>query len=369
MKRRILSFMIVFILIATMSTAALALRGDRVEYSDSESGISFTMPKNWYERSRSTDGGINIMYSLESYPELYIEYTSYDIWGNMPSSSQSTTAREDINNSFISKAGMAKMSSIPADDVQTKKFNKQEYFYVGSDTATVAVKYEYGYMFIFAFNRGSGNEHFGDFEDMLKSVKYANSSSSSSSSVSPGVSIFIGLIITIIIYSLPIIIYRYFIRKSPVEKKTGILITLAYAFVALLVMSLLKFTTTGSGVAGSAITFWSFINYTMLVGGKKVTGDSSPASAYVSTTPSPPVSTAPSAPVIATASNTVIATPPAPVGIDERYVAPQAQEHPETAQTESSYNDQILYCHKCGFKLQEDSVFCSRCGTKIPRSD
>ena len=79
--------------------------------------------------------------------------------------------------------------------------------------------------------------------------------------------IFVDLLITIAIYSLPIIIYRYAIRQRPVKRKTAKIITIVYGVVAFLVMSIIVYSISRSAISGSAIVFWSFVNYRMLISG------------------------------------------------------------------------------------------------------
>lgn len=80
-------------------------------------------------------------------------------------------------------------------------------------------------------------------------------------------SIFVSLIITVSLYSLPIFIYRFGIRKAPVEKKKAKRITIIYGICAFLVMSALLLSLGGDQIAGSAILLWSFINYRVLTAG------------------------------------------------------------------------------------------------------
>ncbi len=75
-------------------------------------------------------------------------------------------------------------------------------------------------------------------------------------------------ILTLAIYALPIVIYRYLIVKIPVKKKNAKKITFIYAFAAFFVLCnvLTAFFTNGMG--GIIILIWSFVNYRILVGGR-----------------------------------------------------------------------------------------------------
>ena len=76
--------------------------------------------------------------------------------------------------------------------------------------------------------------------------------------------ILISFILTVAFYSLPIIIYRYVIRKAPVENKKAKKITIIYAIAAyVLVLALNIYMDTGNA-PGSAIILWSYLNYRML---------------------------------------------------------------------------------------------------------
>ena len=49
----------------------------------------------------------------------------------------------------------------------------------------------------------------------------------------------------------------------------------------------------------------------------------------------------------------------------EEAMAPQENIRDENTMVSSQQNQKICYCRRCGFRLLEDSTFCSRCGTEI----
>ena len=127
----------------------------------------------------------------------------------------------------------------------------------------------------FQFNGYNDNKFYGDFETLLSSLdfptstgtRYSDTGSNLMGRFSPG-NILLNLIATIVVYSLPIIIYRYAIRKEPMERKKAKRITIIYGICAFIVMSAATFVINGSGVAGGAIFLWSWVNYRVLTGGK-----------------------------------------------------------------------------------------------------
>jgi hypothetical protein len=86
-------------------------------------------------------------------------------------------------------------------------------------------------------------------------------------------SVVLGLLITAAVYSLPIIIFRYMIRRKPVSPKWAKIITIIYGLVALFAMFILL-ALSGQGAPGGAIVLWSYINYRMLKSGygEEITG-------------------------------------------------------------------------------------------------
>ena len=150
--------------------------------------------------------------------------------------------------------------------------------------------------------------------------------------------IILSIILTITIYSVPIIIYRFAVIKAPLEKKKARTITIVYGICAFLVMSVLL-TLAGDGVAGSSpIVLWSYVNYRVLIGGKdrRVSSDLD-MHMYQRERERGELN-----------SNPVYESPYPP--------STEARDNPK-------------YCRRCGSPLQTESVFCNACGTRIHSDD
>lgn len=161
------------------------------------------------------------------------------------------------------------------------------------------------------------------------------------------INILLSLLITIAIYSVPIIIYRYGIVKKPVEKARAKKITIIYGIIAFIVMSALIFVINGSGAAGGAILLWSWVNYKVLTGGRE-----------------PVVEDTAEEKTQAVTSET--SSSPYTVESERVIVVSSAPEAPPKSQKELFETD-VVFCHKCGAKLNTNAQFCHKCGTKVLR--
>lgn len=207
-------------------------------------------------------------------------------------------------------------------------------------------------------------------------------------------SIVFGLILTIFLYSLPIVIYRYGIKKSPVEKKKAKKITIVYGLLAFLGMSALLLVTNGNVAGGGPIVFWSWINYKMLTGGKKADQNEKDELGTSATVNKNQLEEDSSQLAIETDIDKqnedpslrsshgiiydVVLDDGSSAVMDEKelteYVARKKTQQEltsirqrnaaETSDLTESL-EQILFCRECGKRLAPEAVFCPECGTKV----
>ncbi len=76
--------------------------------------------------------------------------------------------------------------------------------------------------------------------------------------------IFLSIFITISVYSLPIIVYRFAIRRKPVEKGGAIIIVFAYGIMSYIAMTVIKGLIGNGGTPGPSFYLWCTINYYLL---------------------------------------------------------------------------------------------------------
>lgn len=289
----LLFFIVVIFLINTVAVCA-------IDYSISEIGIKFTIPDGWKEKPLSNDRGfIKVKYvPLEENGEAIL-FGYKDIWNELPASEKTGYTKSDFNNSIFTKSDVAKSLSTTTDKVSMVTYNEVEYYKCNvSQNVTVAnqsvkvnmLAFVYimdGIMYQFQYGENAtGVGHYNDFETILNNIAYPEplkkSASSSVNSVPAttannksdpmdfsAINLLLSLLITIIIYSFPICIYRYAILKKPIETRKAKIITIVYAIIAFLSISAILYainvgTTTATG---GGIFLWSFVNYKLLTGG------------------------------------------------------------------------------------------------------
>ncbi|MEL7610061.1 MAG: zinc ribbon domain-containing protein [Bacillota bacterium] len=354
-------------------------------YTDLETQTTFTVPANWAETALSKQREfIDVKFTSNEEAGMSIMYGSYDAWGAMTASERAGYTRSDMNSAFFTTEDVAEIYGISPSNIEIVTYGGVEYFKAtvtttdtiyGTDltvTMTQLLLVNNGYMYSFHFSGTSDNEYYDDFEGLMESVKYKDHEAVSASSRIGSAdllsefsleNILLSLVVTIAVYSLPIIIYRYAIKKEPVEPRKAKKITIVYGIAAFIVMSALIFTISGSGAAGGAILIWSYINYRMLTGSSKGAAEAVP-SKYQASASTEAHGGGPYQPIV-TADNY------------EAFIAKNSEKRDDHART--TFNDKaetlesrdeggIGFCHKCGNKLESDSVFCHKCGAKIPRS-
>lgn len=205
-------------------------------------------------------------------------------------------------------------------------------------------------------------------------LAYSNQWDTSGYYGSPYRNIGFSLLMTIAIYSLPILIYRYFLRNAPVERKKAKKITIIYGICAFVVMSFALYTLGGGAAPGGAILLWSYVNYKMLTSGLEKGKDETFADIEEesaldnfgeawSSSEAPPSGA--QEPEKTNVKSPYADGPYAPVGVVD---APSAQSGAaETAAPEAETAEpkrEVLYCCRCGMRLEPDSNYCTGCGAK-----
>ena len=321
------------------------------DYTDPSSGVSFTVPGGWKKVAFSEEKELlQAMFQTEDSSIPAIMYGSIDLWSLLDEESQKDVPRASYDTSYIAKEDMADMLGISEKNVvevycggeiyylARRYVSKTVYETVATTPLIQMATVKGGWFFTFQLGGEYFSKQFDDFEALVKSVDYravetAEIETAPQPSIAPAdvtassqvVNLIVSLIATIVVYSLPIIIYRYAIRKAPLPVKKAKSVTIIYAVIGFIVMSVLCYLLNGHVALGGGLLLWSFVNYKMLSSRKQ------------------------------NKTTTVQG---------REIVIPTANTQPDNSFIPNSIPP-TRFCHHCGMEIIDESLFCHRCGTKI----
>ena len=358
--KKLYSIIVTLIILITLPVTAVANTASFV-YKDNDTGVTFQVPDNWTKEALSKDREyIDVKFTSDIDAGVCILYGSTDVWAELSSSERAGLSRSDLNNSIFSLDEIAEAMDAAQGKVSKVTYGGSEYFeYVqenassfrGFDyktTITGLMRFENGYAYTFQFSGDKNDILYKYFESLLTSVTYPDNESTSTFegfSKFSASNIILSLLITITIYSVPIIIYRYGVLKHPVESGKAKKITIIYGIIAFIAMSVLIFTINGSGTAGGAIILWSWVNYKVLVNGGEAQNGYSTHQEN---------------------STTDLSNDSQRLTVNDTGFIDMTDEQ-TTANEEQTFSEEkkFNFCHKCGTKLGENSRFCHKCGARI----
>ncbi len=196
-------------------------------------------------------------------------------------------------------------------------------------------------------------------------------------------------LIAVMVYLLPIVLYRYLVRKKPLKPGSALPVTLLYGTVALLIVAILGYTMGLSPLVAVAMLLCSILVYLMLHSGSQAapaggqvpvflngstlhTQPVPPVAPLMPNTPPvapPPVPSTPFAQPVPTMQSSVV--PPAPPVVmqgAQPAATPVVPVPPVTSPTQQAQPQRPaapqVVCRNCGRMLQPGDVYCGYCGTK-----
>lgn len=158
---------------------------DAFAYTDSDSGIKFTVPANWKQEEFTEDREyLDIKFVSTKEDGCTMIFGSTDVWAMTPAADKIGYTREDYNNSIFDTSDFAEMFNTTSDKVSTVTYNGVEYYkcettstreVYGLDvtlTMTQLLRVHNGWMYSFQFGGTSDHKLYPDFESLIKSVEY-----------------------------------------------------------------------------------------------------------------------------------------------------------------------------------------------------
>ena len=403
MLKKSLFFSIMLLILFSVSISAKATTVNT--YKDSVTGVSFNLPSGWKETPLNEDREyIQVKYQPENNDGASIQFGYVDVWGQLPDSDKVGYSRSDMTHTAMTES-LTKDEMLEAlgfgnlgAEIDSVHYNNIEYLEITVETEmeifevsadiimTILMHIDNGYAYQFVYGDLAEKSHYQEFATMMNSVKYPYATKADNGIVSIDsngdlqfdfFTLIVSLIFTIAVYSLPILIYRYGIKKQALPEKKAKKITIIYGIIAFFVMAILL-----GGAPGGAILLWSFVNYKVLTTSNKndiglkykiiteeITKDEDTVEESVESLETPPQ------------ENEIFEDGFKIKSVDE--VKPENNPEVLIKKAENDFETpisekenikpqnftKVLFCRKCGTKLLEDSDFCHKCGLRVIRED
>jgi len=399
MKKNISLFLIITILSLCYSFNAYG----EILYKNDDVGIEFIIPDGWRKETLLQERQIIQSKYVNDNGDIIL-FGFNDIYNSLPEEDKKSIKRSDINSdnfteNDIKEIFIATNTKISA--IEREIINKLKYFKIKgivvetqqetSDFNFVTYLCIYdGIYYIFQFSGNEKSQSYNEFKSMLNSIKYDIDFTANANNLALGLpfntsdsftSIYflLSLFYTIIVYSVPIAIYRYVILKHPLTKKKALAVTIIWYIISVIIIVI----TSADHKSGAAATFWSMINYYMLTKGKdnrkifikneEQTSLNDELTDYESVTVEN----------IYTISDVTNENPYNEAGTEilddrEQIITEKTNYSTDSNREieiqnekiddnliEKTIEDEIMFCRKCGAPITNDSIFCFRCGTKI----
>lgn len=170
-------------------------------YTDSKTGLKFVVPANWTEEPLSKQRNtIDVKFVSEGSNFAEIMYGSIDMWSEMSESDKAGMDRSNVNNSFFSLEDIKNImtednangsDSSPISDVKKVTYGNIEYYCIETSMKTfgitipriILMHIDNGYIYLFQFYGESNSKNYMDFESLLKDADYPKQQTRASESV------------------------------------------------------------------------------------------------------------------------------------------------------------------------------------------
>ncbi|MBQ2904767.1 MAG: hypothetical protein IJE48_10250 [Clostridia bacterium] len=244
-------------------------------YTDEEIGLSFTVPAGWQEDERAEDVELmKVAYNKGNiYPMIVYGYADMTADGSV-----SIFSSADIDNDYFTVEEIAEFSGVSADKVSTVKYNGLEFYATEKDSISVLgidvpihninmMYIKNGYIVSFQFMGDKDSGEFREFEGVLESIRIDDNGviSESTKNMYIFAKILFYTLIVILPNSIPVLIFRFLIKRKPVSKKSAKIFSIIYAALSFFV-SALFFAIIGEEDFTFAfiVAAWGFVNYCIL---------------------------------------------------------------------------------------------------------
>jgi len=387
-------------------------------YTAEDESVSFRVPEGWEQLPSSETDVIGLVLFQSKYKDASFGYFSLDIWSALIQHEKEGITRADINQNYFTTEDIAAFLGAKVEDVEIKTYSGTEYFTtlmisseeIDGEYTTIhhyeAIHIHNGILHGFYFAGDKDSDNYRSFSTVMASAvytdglitfadggrlretserfwDYSSSIASYDESLLPAI-IFVSMILTIIVYTVPILIYRHLIRKAPCNKGNAATITIIYAIIMFFAVSIfyirINIDRTASAIA---VLVWSYVNYRILIGDSSQYADPSNNASSGESNGSTETSSVIESDKTDLSSDVLSSDINDPQLIQEveavnihsnmdeseilQIINTPANDADDTDMSRSEPEDQSVktFCHMCGVQLPNHAKFCNRCGVKL----
>lgn len=357
-----------------------AAQGDWL-YTDPKTQVTFSVPANWKQEEMSEERAYLDAKFVSDEGIGVLIYGSVDLWEKLPAQDKIGKTRAQINNSLFTKADVAEMVGVLPDKVETVTYGRATYFQAIIPTTQAPISITQlscihnGWFYTFQYSGTPSSSHYEEIQALLESVQYPGGDASAAvgGPASSGASrplpfivmLIVSLLITVLVYTVPVLIYRFGIRKGPLPRAKAKKFTVIYGILAFLVMSVLLFLLNGEVGTSSAILLWSMVNYKILTSDHR---SDFPAQENRPIARQEPAAREECRPAYAENLSEWEVSPPSDPEVFCRECGGQLTEDdgsPTACETQAIREDGGRNCPACHRMVPDNSRFCPYCGQRI----
>lgn len=332
--KRVVGIILLLCTVWCIGIAAAGASSD-LRYTDSYSRITFVMASEWKSQEvTNKDGDIRYFFYSNDNKAIIQLHTS-DYWAKLPEKKKKSIARDEYDNSMLSKESFLKSYGVEGKNVEYSddyfKFKAKEKDSRFRSRPICWCRMANGMYICFKYFGGTESPHYAEFEEVCKSltvpsVDLLNATDKERNGFWTQWAPFgegFGILAILAVQILPVAIYRFAVLRRTLDLKPAILAAATYAlliaagFIAVVFNRLLRPWAWPAIVLGGAISFLILWNGWINREGKEAT--------------------------------------PVP-----QTMMPEKNE--SASKPMLPHDSENLFCWHCGSKLIPGSEFCTRCG-------
>lgn len=274
--KRMLLVALVCVVCCLLTVGVLADGAAAFVHTDEESGLRLTVPEGWSapEISQNEHGTYAIFHSL-SYPDLVISLTTSDLFSRTtPANIQealqrSGEPRKHVDNEYFPKETIAEILQCSADDITEVTYSGRTYYHINANflledgnykECAILLHLENGIVYMFLFSGRETHPSYEDFLCIVSEAEYPHSEDEKTIMVRE----LLIVLLSLMLHPIPVIVYRYGIRRCPLDdaKMVCAIYAVGATVLAIIIMGFLNESEVGAVLLG--IVPAALLNYRML---------------------------------------------------------------------------------------------------------